>query len=203
MIIQNLKVSRSPNIIWLTFDTGNYLAMPTDDIYKYSLKKGDSIDDQKLKLLYTLSFTYLLREYALRQIALSAKSEKIIKQKLKIKYLYLHRKYQPPQLNVNEIIDGIVAKLNSNGLLDETSYIESLLRRKGSKSSGYLKSLLISQGINPQKYEHLLNSSNDISKITKLLPKLGTDQKAILKLIRRGFSLNSIKKAIDDYQYVG
>ena len=84
-------------------------------------------------------------------------------------------------------------------MLDETSYIESLLRRKGSKSSGYLKSLLISQGINPQKYEHLLNSSNDISKITKLLPKLGTDQKAILKLIRRGFSLNSIKKAIDDY----
>lgn len=203
MIIQSLKVSRNPNIVWLTFDSGNYLAIPADDIYKHSLKKGDLVDDQKLKFLFQSSFTFLLREYALRQIALSPKSEKIIKQKLKLKYLILHRKYQPPSLSVDEIINNIVAELSKKGLLDESGYIESLLRRKKGKSTGYLKSLLISQGIDPQKYEHLLSSSEDIIKIKKLLPQLGTDQKAISKLIRRGFSISSIKKAIDDCRNVG
>lgn len=203
MIIQSLKVSRSPSLIWLTFDNGRYLAIPVDDVYRHSLKKGDLIDDQKLKLLYELSFTYLLKEYAVRQIAISAKSENIIKKKLKLKYLYLHQKYQPPQLDVDQIISNIVTRLNDQHLLDETSYIESLLHRKSNKSSGYLKSLLISQGINPQKFQHLIDGSDDVSKIKKLLPNLGTDQKAILKLIRRGFSLNNIKAAIDDYQNFG
>ena len=182
------------------FDDDSFLPFPADDVYKLSLKKGDFLDDQKIKTLFCSSFTYLLMEYALRQIALSPKSAKIIKQKLKLKYLYLHRKYQPPQLNVDEIIDNIISQLTNKNLLDETSYIESLLRRKGNKSIGYLKSLLLSQGLNPQNYSHLLNSHDDIAKIKKLLPRLGVDQKAISKLIRRGFAISSIKSAIDDYQ---
>lgn len=203
MIIKSLKVSRNPNLVWLTFDNDRYLAIPADDVYKHSLKKGEIVDDQKLRLLYQSSFTFLLREYALRQIAVSAKSENIIRQKLRLKYLLLHQKYQPPQLDVEGMVTGVVTQLNDRHLLDENAYIESLIRRKSKKSTGYLKRLLVSQGINPRQYEHLLNSSSDIDKIKKLLPKLGTDQKAISKLIRRGFSLNSIKKAIDDCHNVG
>jgi SOS response regulatory protein OraA/RecX len=203
MIIQSLKVSRRPNLIWLTFDAGHYLAISIDDVYKYSLKKGDLIDDQKLRLLFKISFNFLLMEYALRQIALSPKNEKIIRQKLKLKYLFLHRKYHPPQLNIDEIINEIILKLKDKNLLDETAYVKSLLRRHSHKSAEYLKSLLINQGIDFQKYNHLIDFSEDITKIKKLLPRLGTDQKAILKLIRRGFSLSYIKKAIDDCQNVG
>ncbi len=200
MIIKSLKSSRNPNLIWLTFNNGNYLPISVDDIYKYSLKKGDSVDNQKLELIFKLSFSFLLMEYALRQIALSPKNEKTIKQKLKIKYLFLHRKYYPPQLSIDEIINEIILSLKDKNLLDESVYVKSLLRRHSHKSSGYLKNLLISQGIDFPKYEHLINFSEDIDKIKKILPRLGTDQKAILKLIRRGFSLKYIKKAIDDYQ---
>src|SRR5574344_981904 len=108
-LISIKPASRIKNRIWLSFSDSSFLPFFIDDVVKLSLQKNQEIDDQKLELITIKSLFYVGQEYALRQIAISPKTEKIIKQKLKTFFYKTIIKYQiKTKINIEDISADIL-----------------------------------------------------------------------------------------------
>lgn len=117
MKILKLKPSRIKNRINVLFDDGSYLPMFIDDVVKLSLKIGEEAD---ISILKNFSQNYLARDYALRQIAISPKTKKILSQKLKQKFKDFNS-------------DSLLKELDK--YLDEKNYINYIQRKFKNKSN--------------------------------------------------------------------
>ena len=209
-LISIKSASKIKNRVWLTFSDSSFLPFFIDDVVKLSLQKNQEIDDQKLELITTKSLFYLGQEYALRQIAISPKTEKIIKQKLKTFFYKTVIKYQiKTKVNIEDISDDILANLNNKGLLDSKSFIDYFVKKNQRKSKRQILFLLQQQGINSDLVSSdLFNQTDDVIKIKKILNKKNINidyfsdfnkkNKIISSLYNKGFSLSDIKCAIDD-----
>lgn len=204
LLITNLKPSITGHTctIFLT-DQSSYI-LPLDWAVKLSLRPGLELPpDLLLKIKHQSSF-YRLREYALRQIAISPKTEKILRQKMNV-YCRKH------QLKLPKTTEIIINDFKSNALLDEQKYVEYYLRRYPQKSLLILKHELLHKGIsrdNILKNIHEDSNKNiaiiqTILTKKKVTPKILIDFKQknrILSMIlRKGFSIGEAKSAIDDY----
>lgn len=167
MKILKLKPSRIKNRINVLFDDGSYLPMFIDDVVKLSLKIGEEAD---ISILKNFSQNYLARDYALRQIAISPKTKKILSQKLKQKFKDFNS-------------DSLLKELDK--YLDEKNYINYIQRKFKNKSNREISYRLKMAGIN------YLAKSDDKEKIRKLLEK--KKNLSISSLISRGFSYSDIK----------
>jgi len=202
--------SRIKNRIWLSFSDSSFLPFFIDDVVKLSLQKNQEIDDQKLELITTKSLFYVGQEYALRQIAISPKTEKIIKQKLKAFFYKIIIKYQiKAKVNTDDIINEILAKLIDRELLNSKSFITYFVKKNQRKSKRQILFLLQQQGINSESISSdIFDQTDDVEKIKKILIKKKFDaddfadfnkkNKITSSLYNKGFSLSDIKCAIDD-----
>lgn len=167
MKILKLKASIIKNRINVLFEDGSYLPLFIDDVIKNNLKTGDNIDFDNLK---KLSNDYLVREYALRQIAISPKTEKILYQKIKRKF---------PDYNPDSIITALSPYLDNQKYID---YILKKFKRKSNREISYrLKLAGISYNCHQdekEKIETILKKKKNIS---------------ISALIGRGFAYDDIK----------
>lgn len=211
MILTNIKTSRIPNRVNLIFSNKSYLPLFIDDVVKLSLKKNQKIDSQKLTLIIDSSLKYLGREYALRQIAISPKSEKVLSQKLKLFFFKKIKKFKLFSKNPNtiQIIREIISDLKSKNLLNQSDYISYFIKKNKSKSKFQIKFLLNQQGIKIDSLDFdQISPKNDLVAIKKILAKKNissldlTDFKSKNKLFsslfRRGFHFDDIQTAIDD-----
>jgi len=208
MILTNIKTSRIPNRVNLIFSDGSYLPLFIDDVFVLSLSKNQDIDDLKLKEIQDKSLFYLGREYALRQIAISPKIEKIVVQKLKIYFLKTKKKFSLNQ-NFQPTIDKIIDYLNSQKLLNQDNFVDFFINKNKSKSSAQIAFLLKSLGVDVSAYRHLLSNKDDSSIIQKILSKkkitkeylsdFKSKSKILSSLYRRGFNSDDISNAIDCY----
>lgn len=203
MQLISINPSRHLPKVWLKFSDDSLLPFKLDDIVLLKIKKFIDLDGETLDKIYYYSLKFLLLEYALRQIAISAKTEKIITQKLNQKlYLLLH-KYPYPQNNYNFLVVETTQYLSDNKLLDQDQYLYHFINKNKYKSKRELNFLLKSQGIEFS----LSRLPSDEDKIRYLVEKKlkSTDlanynnkNKLISALVRKGFSLNEVKTVIDD-----
>lgn len=195
MQLVNIKASKTPNQVWLTFSDHSFLPFFIDDVVKLSLTKNQEIDDQKLEEIIKSCLFFKGREYALRQIAISPKIEKIIYQKLKIFFPKICFKYQIKYPNINQVIEEIIDYLNSKSLLDPESFTNYFIQKNKNKSRQQISFLLSRYGLKSTL------PNNDLELIKKIIQKKSNMDKLKLKalLYRRGFNLSDINAAIDDY----
>jgi len=211
MQITSIKSSRIPNQVWLTFSDNSFIPFFIDDVIKLSLVKNQKIDQQKFNKIIKACLFFKGKEHALRQIAISPKTEKIINQKIKIFYrkLFLKYKLNVESLILNEVVEEIINYLKSKKLLNDQDFINYFIKRNHKKSRHQIIYLLKQSGIN-QKYLSKISSfqESDIDKIRAYLNKKNiniskiTDFKEKNKikssLFRRGFNLSDINTVIDD-----
>lgn len=209
--ITRIKASRISNRVNITFSDNSYLPFFIDDIIRLSLSKNQDIDPQKFEDIAYASFKYLGWEYAIRQIAISPKTEKILSQKLKIFLLKSLKKYKLSlDIPFSSLIGKIVTDLKSRNLLNSEDFINYFINKNRHKSEKYITFMLAQQDIkiDPSSLKKLL-PQNDLDLIKKYLDKKRINpkdledfkyrQKIIASLYRRAFDLADIKAVIDDY----
>lgn len=208
LVLTSIKSSRIRNRVNLVFSDHSYLPLLVDDVIKLSLHKNDLITNEKLPQIIQSSLFYLGHEYALRQIAISPKTEKILSQKLKIYFFKISQKYQYfSNFKFDSVISQIIDDLNFKNLLNPADFIKSFMTKNRHKSANQIKFLLTQKGINTS--DLILDKSNDIDSIKRILTKkkitsdflkdFKSKNKLYASLFRQGFSLSDIKAAIDDY----
>lgn len=210
MQLISLKASKINNRLWLTFSDNSYLPFFIDDVVKLSLSKNEQIDDSRYLQILNTSLTYLAREYALRQIALSPKTEKIIKQKLSLYFKKVKAKYKinHSSLNSSEIIDHVVKELIDKKLLNDQDYINYFVKRNYKKSKQQILYSLQQQGLSSDLLSEIsFDQDSDQEKILHYLSKkkinieditdFNEKNKIKAKLYRQGFSLSDINSIFD------
>ncbi len=203
MQITSIKTSKIPNRVWLTFSDSSFIPFFIDDVVKLSLLKNQEIDESKYRLIIKTSLLFIGREYALRQIAVSPKTEKIINQKLKLFFRKVIFKYNLNinSLNLEEISQRILKDLKDKKLLNEKDFINYFIKKNGKKSHQQIMYLLHQFGVNQDLLSSInFNQESEIDKIKKIISKKKNMDKLKLKssLYRRGFNLSDINAAIDD-----
>jgi SOS response regulatory protein OraA/RecX len=213
MYLAAVKASRFPTRVYLKFSDGLLLPFFIDDLVIMTLTAGQEIDEEKFKKIINSSLLYLARDYALKQIAISPKSEKTLCQKLKV---YLDRsilKYKIPKngVDLNFIIDACIEKIKSQGLLGNEDYVKFFINKNKRKSKREIVYLLQKEGISIETIPSSYFSEDDLEKIRILLRKKVSDPQNLLDfnfknkitafLYRKGFSLSDIKTVIDEYLY--
>lgn len=212
LTITSIKVaSKRPNQVWLSFSDSSYLPFFIDDVVKLSLIKNQEIDEEKLNLIIRTALEFLGREYSLRQIAISPKTEKIINQKLNLFFRKTILKYKlnSNDLNLTEISGQIISYLKDKKLLNQKEFVSYFVKRNQKKSQQQIIYLLQGLGIGQEFLSSLkTNKQSETEKIKIFLDKKGidksklTDFKEINKvkasLFRRGFNLSDINAVIDD-----
>lgn len=138
--ITNIKTSRIPNRVNLTFSDGSYLPFLIDDVVRLSLSKNQEFDSEKLAQIISSSLTYLGKEYALRQIAISPKTETILSQKLKIYFIKTTQKFKLfSQISSSSIIEKIIQEIKSRGFLNNSDFVTYFVNKNKSKSLNEIK----------------------------------------------------------------
>lgn len=198
-----ISPSRHPPKVWLKFSNDNLLPFKLDDVVTLGLKKFADLNDEILEKIYQTSLKFVLLEYALRQVAISPKTEKVILPKLKQKLSYLIQKYHYPESNYSFLIDEILEYLKTNDLLKKDEYKRYLINKSKHKSKMEISYLLRSQGLNSSPDD----VPDDLPKIRLLVQKklkninLADSEsrfKLISALTRKGFALNEVKSVIDE-----
>jgi SOS response regulatory protein OraA/RecX len=208
LFLANIKTSRIKNRVNLVFSDGNYLPFFIDDTIRLSLSKNQELNPEKLDQIKSLCLLYLGKEYALRQIAISPKTEKILFQKLKT---FFYKKTQKFKLLLSTpsdlVINQIIGDLKEKKFLNQESFIDYFIKKNKYKSIAEIKYLLNQQGIDTTSLN--LSSDNENQSIKKILSKkhltrellsdFSYKNKLYSSLFRKGFSVSSIKTAIDEY----
>lgn len=208
LTLTNIKTSRLPHRVNLTFSDGSFLPFFIDDVVKLSLQKNQEIDDEVKNKIIISSLTYLGREYGLRQIAISPKTEKILSQKLQIFFHRQIKKYLNfSNFQPQKIINQLISEFNQKNLLNQSDFIDSFIAKNKHKSATQIKFLLSQKGVDVSGLK--LEKTNDIDSIKHLLTKkkvkkaditdFQSKNKLYSSLFRQGFTISDIKVAIDDY----
>jgi len=207
--LSNIKASRITNRVNLIFSDGSYLPFFIDDVVKLSLHKGQDVDNTQYDIIKDKSLRYLGREYALRQIAISPKTEKKLELKLKIYFQKFKKKYNLSDVSsVSSITNDIISDLNSRNLLNKTDFTTYFINKNRHKSRTEILYLLSQQGIESTPFvTDQLNIDNDFELIKNYLNKkkisssdlkdFNYRQKIMASLFRRGFKISDIKAVID------
>lgn len=207
-IIAIVVSSRFPNRATIKFSDNSFLPLGLVAIHKLHLNKNQQVDSQKHQEIISASLKFLLKNYALRQIAVSAKTEKMLQQKLQSFLRQTLTKYHlSPSADHQAIIQETLSYIKDRGLLRPQELIDYVLRKHKNKSSFYIKRLLQQKGADPSLLPPPL-PHQEVEKIKRLLAKKHiktkdlTAYKSRMKisasLANKGFSYSDIKMAIDD-----
>jgi len=212
MQITSIKASRIPNRVWITFEDHSFIPFFIDDVVKLSLVKNQEIDDSKFELIIQTALQFVGQEYALRQIAISPKTEKIINQKLKLFFRKTILKYKinVNNINLSEISQKIIQYLKDKKLLNDQEFINYFVKKNHKKSRQQIIYSLQQFGVNSEFLSLInFNPKGDLDKIKNLLNKKNIDRtkladfneknKIKASLYRRGFNLSDINIAFDDW----
>lgn len=206
--IVNIKTSRIKNRVNLVFSDKNYLPFFIDDIVRLSLVKNQELKLEVMEKIKFLSLIYLGKEFALRQVAISPKTEKVLFYKLKN---FLKRTTHKFNLlsgtDIDLVARQIIDELKNKKFLDESDFVDYFIKKNKSKSIAQIKFLLQQQGVDVSKFK--ISSPNEVETIKNFLIKKKFDQnllsdynyknKLYASLFRKGFSVSTIKTAIDEY----
>jgi SOS response regulatory protein OraA/RecX len=212
MQIVSIKPSRIPNRVWITFSNNYFIPFFIDDVVKLSLKTNQEIDEANFRLITKTFLFFVGREYALRQIAISPKTEKIINQKLKLFFKKTSLKYKVnlDNLNLDKINKKIIKELKNKKLLNDLDFVEYFINKNKRKSHYQIIYLLKQFGVSSDILSSIdFDKEKDVEKIKIFLNKKNIDKSKLTdyneknkikaSLFRRGFNISDINTAIDDW----
>ena len=215
MQISNIKASRIPNRVWLTFSDKSFIPFFIDDVVKLSLVRNQEIDDSRFQLIIQTCLFFIGHEYALRQIAISPKTKKIINQKLKsfFQRVILKYKINTNNVNLNEINQQILQDLEDRKLLNDQDFINYFIKKNHKKSRQQIVYSLQQFGVNSELLSLInFDQESDLDKIKNLLNKKNIDKSKLTdfneknkikaSLYRRGFNISDINTAFDDWLHI-
>ena len=117
MIIENIEYSDKYNLIRLTI-SGEKFYIDYDLYYENNFEKDKEIDFSTYKLILSNDEFNRAKNFALNKISYSQKSTYEIRQKLR------EKKFS------EDVIEKIIAYLDSYGFLDDESYVKTFIRDK-------------------------------------------------------------------------
>lgn len=210
--VLSIKKSIIPSRVIIRFSDGNFIPLLIDDVVKLSVKKGEILDNDRFNRLVATSYNYLVKDYALRQIALAPKTKKLLQQKISQKNILLSKKYPllKETIKISPTIDEVLTHLENSGLLNELDYARYVINRHHSKSTQYIRYFLLQKGVNlnnlPPDLFSQIDSTHNIKKhLLKKFSKpqdladFNTKNKFIASMLRKGFSHSEVKTVIDDF----
>jgi len=195
---------RRPHLARLVFSPQLSLSLSTSQLIKLKLKSGQQISPAQFQRLVDHSFTFQLKNRALRLVALSAQTSLLVEQKLKshLRKLIFRLKLSPQ--DPDKVILNAISYLQERQLLNPADFVSSFLRKHASKSATHLRFLLQKKGVDsrfiPQSLSH---PDDEVQKIKTIIQKKAKNKQRkqiISYLYRQGFSYPHIKKAIDESQ---
>ena len=204
LLITSLNSSTSGRTCTIILSDQSYFQLSFDWALANNFRAGFEVTPDILQKIKHHSSYFRLKEYALRQIAISPKTETKLRLKMRL-YCQKHT------INMPKTTEVIISEIKQLGLLDEKKYIEYYQRRFPNKSTLMLQQGLLACGISRTSLNLYLkvNNQQNRNNIIKLLAKkhvtrqtLGNvlEKNRILSMIlRKGFSIGEAKSAIDDY----
>jgi SOS response regulatory protein OraA/RecX len=210
--VKSIKKSAIPSRANVQFSDGNYLPLLIDDVIKLLIKKGELLSNERLNSLTETSYLYLIKEYALRQIASSPKTKKLLIQKISQKKYQLTQKF--PILKTasqnSDLVNNLLDELSASGLINDLDYAKYAINRHRAKSPQFIRYLLLQKGVNlknlPNDIFLQIDSSQNIKKyLLKKFSKpndladFNTKNKFIGSMLRKGFTHSEVKTVIDDF----
>lgn len=202
--IIKLKPNPSGFSCWIEFSDNKTIRLPLDWVVSHHLTTGLELSPRLYRRLIRTSIRFRLSEYALRQIALSPKTEWILRQKLRV-YCTLHHFKAP------HTIERTIKMIKAKGYIDNQHFITYYQAKFPKKSSALIKYELHQKGVPRALIDQLLRIDPESQKkaITMILIKKKVtidtwrdprEKNRILSaILRKGFSLSEAKSAIDDY----
>jgi len=203
--VLHLKSNKYTNQVYIYTSSGGVYVLFIDDVVKLGLRPGHEI--ASIENMEQKSYHFLLREYALRQIAMSPKNRQILSQKTLQKYKYIKTKYKyVSTFDITNILD----ELEEKKLLDSASYAQYLARKYKSKSTQYIKQKMLMSKVDSEIIKDTLSNLNPqdqvdqikklVQKLLKkhqLMPKNKQYQKILSSLYQKGFPISSVKEILD------
>ncbi len=202
MQILTISHSRQPQKVWLKFDDDSLLPFKIDDLVILNVKKFVEFDVAALTKIQAASSKFVMTEYALRQIAISPKTSKLLSQKLANYQRLIQKKYNYASEATSGLTEAVIQEISAKGLLDDSKFIEYYVRRHSKMSQMQLKYNLRTLGL---EYSSQESDHDKIAKIifqkskTTNLTDFKTKNKLIASLYRKGFAINLVKTVIDEY----
>jgi SOS response regulatory protein OraA/RecX len=205
--MQLLSIGATSSSAWvrLSFSSGSPLLFPTDLLSVHSLKKGLTIDPQKLIELKKTTLSQKLLDYSYKILAQRPYSIQRISQKINQKLYEYQRKMD---LKIDFDTSFVIKTLQSKSYLNDDQFARHWIEKEiriAKKSNRAIVQSLFSQGIDRfiiKKYAYLLTIQREEALLAKLLAKKTNKrffpkEKLIASFLRLGFTYQSIKKAID------
>lgn len=206
MQIITISSARLPERVWLKFDDDSLLPFKVDDVVLLKLKKFIDLSSTEYETVQKYSASYLLYEYAIRQLAISPKTRLALDQKLRLYSRKIIFKYNYPSKLVSSLVPVTLEKIDEKGLINDDEFVAYYIRRHPHKSLMDIKFSLQHLGVDLKDHPHLFVSEKD--KIRTLITKklrhqdltdVNTKNKLISFLCRKGFALGDVKTIIDEY----
>jgi SOS response regulatory protein OraA/RecX len=205
MIVKTTKPNRSCQALYVYTDTSAIYILPLEVALKLHFRPGNELTD--IPFLETTSLQYLLKEYALRQIAISPKSRHILSQKLTQKLNDYKFKYNYSQdISISEILDYLEAR----NLLDASSFARHIVFKNRNKSSQFISQKLKQQKLSSEDVSEAMLQVDLVHQrelLQKLIAKLKIKyqkqplfvqkQKILSSVYQKGFSVSQAKNLLD------
>lgn len=198
MIIENIEYSDKYNLIRITI-SGEKFFIDNDLYYENNLEKGKEIDFNLYKEILANDEFNRAKNFALNKISYSQKSTYEIKKKLKEKDFS------------EDIIEKIIAYLDSYGFLDDKAYVKAYIRDKDEISKwsrGKISYMLKRKHIDDRLIEDYIDLIDDKREAEKAGffadKKIKNDfsyenrVKVFRHLAGKGFDIDIINQVLDD-----
>lgn len=206
--ILEIKTSRFPNRVYISFSDGGFLPLFIDDLVLLKLNKDQEIDEKKFNKIIYCSLFYLLYESALRQISYSPKSKIALINKLSVSLKKNLIKYKIDfDEKYRQITEDVILKIVDQNFLKDNDFLKYFVEKNKKKSNQEIKYLLLKQGFSESQINAYIGKDNEIEKIKNILFKKNFNKTDLLdftkrnkiysSLYRKGFSLDQIKAAFD------
>lgn len=205
MLLRRIKASRQPEQVFLCFDNGQILPFPVDDVSRLHLVPGQDISNTLFFSIANIVLEHLLLKFALRQIAISPKTERILNFKLHLQLKKIIQRYHLTVSSSGDLINEVISYLHSRQLLNEADYVSHIINKCSHRSLFYIRSRLATAGVDIDNCQPLLQDRDDRSVLSHLVNRRLTDladpkakTRLIAKLMRKGFAFRDVKFVIDD-----
>lgn len=198
MIIENIEYSDKYNLIRITI-SGEKFFIDYDLYYENNLEKGKEIDFSLYKEILANDEFNRAKNFALNKISYSQKSTYEIKKKLKEKDFS------------EDIIEKIIAYLDSYGFIDDEAYVKAYIRDKDEISKwsrGKISYMLKKKHIDERLIEDYIDLIDDKREVEKAGffadKKIKNDfsyenrVKVFRHLAGKGFDIDIINQVLDD-----
>ncbi|MBU4210361.1 RecX family transcriptional regulator [Patescibacteria group bacterium] len=224
MKIITVKIKANGKCV-VEFSNKKKLVLWVDDVINLKIKKNQEIDEKFYKKIVYTSLLYLLKDYGLRQVAMSPKSfpglKKKLIQNLKKREILLPNKiwdqddkWKLGKEDFEKIIEEVLEDFRKNKLIDDIEYVRFYIKKSGNKSFRQISYELRREGVGKEVIKEKinkwvrLNTGLEEEKIRKIIFKKIKDKsdlldfkkknKIISALYRKGFAIDQVKRVIDE-----